>query len=189
MLAGAPQTRANAATPFPNPAPRFFQNQIKSEEEFQARKSELRAAARARLDQVFEKKGKRLVVDSDDDDWSIDGSELSAWDSDVASITSMSSAVREWREEAHFAAPAEAALQLALWATAVRGGYRGRRALASLLPAVPACGVHACALHQHWVCMHAGLNLPPVAHTHAHTCTYTCRRRLPPTPAGPLLAP
>lgn len=63
---------------------------------------------------MFEKKGKRLVIDSDDDDFSICSSELSALDSDVASINSLASCVREWREEAHFNAPAEAMLQLAL---------------------------------------------------------------------------
>ncbi|GBF97562.1 hypothetical protein Rsub_10163 [Raphidocelis subcapitata] len=100
-----------------DPVSWFFQNQIRSEEEFQARKTELRAAARARLDALFEKKGQRLRADSDGD-FSIDSSELSAWDSDVASIHSLSSCVHEWREEAHFSAPAEATLQIALVALA-----------------------------------------------------------------------
>lgn len=104
------------------PAGRFFQNQIKSKEEFQARKAELRAAARKRLDQIFEKKGQRLVIDSDDDEFSMCSSELSAWDSDVASISSLQSCAREWREDAHFNAPAEGTLQLGLIAGAVRSG-------------------------------------------------------------------
>ncbi|KIZ02651.1 hypothetical protein MNEG_5310 [Monoraphidium neglectum] len=92
----------------------FFQNQIKCEEEFQARKAELRAAARKQLDEVFEKKGKHLIVDSDDDDFSICSSEISAWGSDVGSIGELGDLAREWREDAHFNAPGEAMLQLAL---------------------------------------------------------------------------
>jgi len=108
--------------PLKHPTQRFFQNQIKSEEEFQARKSELRAAARRRLDEIFAKKGRRLAIDSDADAFSIDSSELSAWDSDVASIGSLSSCVREWREEARFGAPAAAALQLGLMGGVVSRG-------------------------------------------------------------------
>lgn len=48
-----------------------LQNQIRSEEEFQAKKSKLREQARERLDSIFEQKGKHLIVDSDDDDFSI----------------------------------------------------------------------------------------------------------------------
>ena len=114
---------SNPAAPFPTPR-RFFQNQIRSEEEFQARKAELRAAARRKLDQVFASKGRHLIVDSDDDGFSIGSSELSAWDSDVASVGSLSSCVREWRREVHFGAPAEAALQIALVALVV-GGRQG----------------------------------------------------------------
>jgi hypothetical protein len=114
------------AAPGPS-TPRFFQSQIRSEEEFQARKAQLRATARKRLDAVFEKKNKRLVIDSDEE-FSIGSSELSAWDSDVASISSLSSCVREWRREAHFGAPAEALLQIALVTLVVRGpGHRARR--------------------------------------------------------------
>ena len=124
-----------------DPVAWFFQNQIRSEEEFAARKAELRAAARARLDKVFAKKGKRLVVDSEEDGaggaggdgdggaWSVDESELSAWDSDVASVSALGGAVKDWRAVSGFSAPAEAALQLALWATMVSavciGGERG----------------------------------------------------------------
>jgi hypothetical protein len=104
---------------------RFFQNQIKCEEEFQARKAELRAAARKQLDEVFEKKGKHLIVDSDDDDFSICSSEISAWGSDVGSIGELGDLAREWREDAHFNAPGEAMLQLALVVATVRGGCAG----------------------------------------------------------------
>lgn len=48
-----------------------MQNQIRSEEEFQAKKEQLRQHARTKLDEVFEKKGKHLIVDSDEDDFSI----------------------------------------------------------------------------------------------------------------------
>jgi hypothetical protein len=125
-----PHAINHPTTPKPDPPPpsnphparrRFFQNQIRSEEEFQARKVDLRAAARRRLDGIFQKKGKRLLVDPDDDAFSIGSSELSAWDSDVASIVSLSSCVREWREDARFGAPAEALMQLGLAVTAVSG--------------------------------------------------------------------
>ncbi|KAI8471726.1 MAG: hypothetical protein J3K34DRAFT_226379 [Monoraphidium minutum] len=106
-----------------DPVSWFFQNQIRSEEEFQERKAELRTAALARLDDIFERKGKRLVVDSDDDAFSICSSELSAWDSDVASIGGLAAAAAEWREEAHIQAPAEALLQVALAATMVAAGH------------------------------------------------------------------
>lgn len=36
----------------------WLQNQIKSEEQFQAKKSELRTAAKERLENIFENKGK-----------------------------------------------------------------------------------------------------------------------------------
>jgi hypothetical protein len=48
-----------------------LQNQIRSEEEFQAKKAKLREQTRERLDAIFEQKGKHLIVDSDDDDFSI----------------------------------------------------------------------------------------------------------------------
>jgi len=74
----------------------FYQNQIKSEEEFQAKKEQLRAAARHKLDEIFEKKGKHLIVDSDDEGFSIGSSELSAWDSDVYSIRTLASCANSW---------------------------------------------------------------------------------------------
>lgn len=73
---------------------------------------------------MFAKKGKRLIIDSDEDDFDIGSSELSAWDSDVASMASLGSAVREWRDEASFGAPAEASLQIAIAALVVRCAAR-----------------------------------------------------------------
>jgi hypothetical protein len=84
---------------------RFFQNQIKSEEQFQENKAKLREQARATLEHLFDKKGKHLVIDSDDD-FSICSSELSAWDSDVDSISSMVSCAADWVQETQFQAPA-----------------------------------------------------------------------------------
>ena len=93
---------------------------------------------------MFAKKGKRLVVDSEEDGdggaggggdggaWSVDESELSAWDSDVASVSALGGAVKDWRAVSGFSAPAEAALQLALWATMVSAVcLRGERGLAT----------------------------------------------------------
>lgn len=79
-----------------DPVSWFYQNQIKSEEEFQAKKEQLRAAARHKLDEIFEKKGKHLIVDSDDEGFSIGSSELSAWDSDVYSIRTLASCANSW---------------------------------------------------------------------------------------------
>lgn len=96
---------------------------------------------------MFEKKGKRLLVNSEDDDFSICSSELSAWDSDVESISSLADCAREWREGAHFCAPGEAMLQLALVTAVVSCGPRAESSvcvphLGSSL-GVSACGWHA----------------------------------------------
>jgi hypothetical protein len=131
-----------------SPLPRFFQSQIRSEEEFQARKAELRASARERLDEIFHAKGKRLVIDSDEE-FSIGSSELSAWDSDVASISSLSSCVREWRQEAHFGAPAEAMLQIALVCLVVGGQGSSEEPHPRCPPLPPPCNHSAtCSIGQ-----------------------------------------
>eukprot|EP00878_Enallax_costatus_P000625 GHUV01000728.1.p2 GENE.GHUV01000728.1~~GHUV01000728.1.p2 ORF type:complete len:164 (+),score=45.27 GHUV01000728.1:1880-2371(+) len=98
----------------------FYQNQIKSEEQFQAKKAELRETARHKLDEIFEKKGKHLIIDSDDDDFSIASSELSAWDSDVHSIQTLASCANSWAEAAQFKAPAMVTLRVVLLVTMVR---------------------------------------------------------------------
>jgi hypothetical protein len=92
----------------------FYQNQIRSEEEFQANKERVRTEARERLHELFDKKGKRLVVDSDEDDFSVHSSELSAWDSDVVSVASMASAAESWAASSKFTAPAGSTLQYIL---------------------------------------------------------------------------
>lgn len=97
----------------------FYQNQIKSEEQFQAKKAELKETARSRLDEIFEKKGKHLIIDSDDDDFSIASSELSAWDSDVHSIQTLASCANSWAEAAQFTAPAMVSLRVILFAAMV----------------------------------------------------------------------
>jgi hypothetical protein len=97
---------------------RFFQNQIRSEEEFQANKAQLREQARATLEHLFDKKGKHLVIDSDDD-FSICSSELSAWDSDVDSISSMVSCAADWVQETQFQAPALQQLRAVMLLTLV----------------------------------------------------------------------
>lgn len=102
-----------------DPVAWFYQNQIRSEEEFQAKKAALRETARARLDEIFEKKGKHLLIDSDDDDFSIHSSELSAWDSDVHSIQTLASCANSWAEAAKFTAPAMVTLRIVLILTAV----------------------------------------------------------------------
>ncbi len=72
-----------------------------------------------RLEELFHKKGKHLVIDTDDDDFSIASSELSAWDSDVASISSLTSCAAEWVQEAKFGAPADTAMKYGLAAVLV----------------------------------------------------------------------
>lgn len=97
----------------------FYQNQIKSEEQFQEKKAELRETARHKLDDIFEKKGKHLIIDSEDDDFSIASSELSAWDSDVHSIQTLASCANSWAEAAQFKAPAMVTLRVVLIVTMV----------------------------------------------------------------------
>lgn len=77
------------------------------EEEFQRNKATLRKAARERLEDIMSRKGKMLELDSDLDDASMDSSELSAWDSDVDSISSLISCAKSWAAEEEFQAPAE----------------------------------------------------------------------------------
>lgn len=109
----------------------FYQNQIKSEEQFQAKKTELRKAAVERLESVFEKKGKHLIIDSDDD-FSIATSELSAWDSDVHSIRTLASCANSWAEAADFQAPAMCTLRIALLLTAMVSCWSGWQAVQAL---------------------------------------------------------
>eukprot|EP00879_Flechtneria_rotunda_P007516 GHRR01007885.1.p1 GENE.GHRR01007885.1~~GHRR01007885.1.p1 ORF type:complete len:262 (+),score=61.44 GHRR01007885.1:282-1067(+) len=111
----------------------FYQNQIKSEEEFQANKEQLRQEARTRLDKIFEKKGKHLIVDSDDDGFSIASSEISAWDSDVHSICTLASAANSWAAQASFKAPARVTLRVVLGITLLMSGYSAWHSLQAML--------------------------------------------------------
>lgn len=114
----------------------FFQNQIRSEEEFQANKAKLRAEAKRRLENIMAKKNKRIEID--DDDWgSVDSSELSAWDSDVESLSSMHSCANEWAAEARFAAPAGTLLKyssIASLATVAHAAWEGIKAMSVMRP-------------------------------------------------------
>ncbi|KAF5828892.1 hypothetical protein DUNSADRAFT_16853 [Dunaliella salina] len=92
-----------------DPVSWFYQNQIKSEEDFQARKADLRAEARRRLDAIMAKKQQHILwpSDSEFDDISISSEELSDLDSDVHSMHSLRSCADSWEERAHFKRPAE----------------------------------------------------------------------------------
>mmetsp|Transcript_14150 Transcript_14150/g.38301 ORF Transcript_14150/g.38301 Transcript_14150/m.38301 type:complete len:389 (+) Transcript_14150:97-1263(+) len=92
-----------------DPVSWFYQNQIKSEEDFQARKADLRAEARRRLDAIMAKKQQHILwpSDSEFDDISISSGELSDLDSDVHSMHSLRSCADSWEERAHFKRPAE----------------------------------------------------------------------------------
>jgi hypothetical protein len=79
----------------------------------------LREQARAKLDEVFHKKGKHLIIDSDED-FSISSGELSAWDSDLESLCSLRSVADSWAAEADFKAPACNNFKLALLTMLVR---------------------------------------------------------------------
>jgi hypothetical protein len=77
----------------------------------------------------------------DDDDWSVASSELSAWDSDVDSVSSLVSCAEDWKAQHRFPARAEAALKYASCASLVGG-----RALAQLAGGllVPAAQCRSC---------------------------------------------
>jgi len=89
----------------------FYQNQIKSEEEFQAKKAILREEAKKRLEQIMAAKKKLIEFDSDLDDFSIASSELSELDSDVDSLSSMISCANSWIEDVQYKTPAENTLK------------------------------------------------------------------------------
>ncbi|KAF6265355.1 hypothetical protein COO60DRAFT_1633780 [Scenedesmus sp. NREL 46B-D3] len=116
-----------------DPVAWFYQNQIRSEEEFQAKKTALREQARERLDVIFEQKGKHLIVDSEDDDFSINSSELSAWDSEVHSIQTLASCANSWAESANFTAPAMVTLRAVLVCTMVAAVHSMWQSLQAML--------------------------------------------------------
>jgi hypothetical protein len=117
-----------------------MQNQIKSEEDFQAKKSALREEAKRRLENIFERKGKNVVweLDLDDDDCSISSSELSAWDSDVESVCSMVSCANDWIESYQFPSNAATGLKYACGAALVSSlQHKCRWYMLMLLSAAP----------------------------------------------------
>lgn len=81
----------------------FYQHQIRSEEDFQKKKVDLREAAKKRLEDIMNRKNKAIEWDSDDEfNWSVASSELSDLDSDVDSISSMISCADSWIVEARY---------------------------------------------------------------------------------------
>ncbi|KAJ9527550.1 hypothetical protein QJQ45_025827, partial [Haematococcus lacustris] len=121
------KSRKRAPTTFDidkDPVSWFYQNQIKCEEEFQAKKDALREEARKRLDQIMDKKNKRLMwpSDSEFDDLSISSGELSELDSDVHSLTSLRSCALSWLENSKYGRPAEACLRWAALAGLAASG-------------------------------------------------------------------
>lgn len=117
-----------------DPVSWFYQNQIRSEEEFQKKREHLRHEARTRLDGIFARKGKALhVIDSDDDtNFTVCSDEISAWDSELHSLFSMDSCARSWAAEAKFRAPALSTLMAALaccMAASGHGAWRAGQAL------------------------------------------------------------
>ena len=122
--------RARPPTHPTHPAsPCRLQNQIKSDEEFQAKRSQLREEAKRRLDAIMARKGKRVVWDLDgeeeEDALSIASSELSAWDSDVDSVSSLVSCANDWVQRSSFPSRAEAALKFGCAAALVSGPAAG----------------------------------------------------------------
>ncbi|GAX73758.1 hypothetical protein CEUSTIGMA_g1209.t1 [Chlamydomonas eustigma] len=89
-----------------DPVSWFYQNQIKSEADFQARKKELQEQAKLRLENIMKAKKKLLEFDSDFDG-SMHSSELSELDSDVHSLSSLKSCAESWIEDADYKTPAE----------------------------------------------------------------------------------
>uniref|UniRef100_A0A7S0WGP3 Transmembrane protein n=1 Tax=Chlamydomonas leiostraca TaxID=1034604 RepID=A0A7S0WGP3_9CHLO len=116
-----------------DPVSWFYQNQIRSEEEFQAKKEMLRAEARKRLDAIMDKKNQRLLwpSDSEFDDLSMSSGELSELDSDVHSLASLRSCAASWIEDQAYKLPAESTLRwaaftgMALSAWAMYLAYNG----------------------------------------------------------------
>lgn len=87
----------------------FYQNQIRSEEEFQAKRLRTQRGRRQRLEGIMAAKGKVLEFDPrlEEDKLSIASSELSELDSDTHSLKSLRSCAESWIEEAEYKKPAE----------------------------------------------------------------------------------
>ncbi|GFR42951.1 hypothetical protein Agub_g3840 [Astrephomene gubernaculifera] len=108
-----------------DPVSWFYQNQIKSEAEFNKKKDALRAEARKRLDQIMSKKDKKVEwpTDSELDELSIRSSELSDLDSDVDSLGSILSCANSWIDDARYGAPAEKTLVLSSYASLATAAF------------------------------------------------------------------
>lgn len=127
-----------------DPVAWFYQNQIKSEAEFQQKKDALRTEARKRLDQIMDKKNQRLMwpSDSEFDDMSLSSGELSELDSDVHSLASVRTCAYSWISKANYSMPAEATLRLASIASLVLSvvvayiSFRGAQAVRPVLGVV-----------------------------------------------------
>jgi hypothetical protein len=187
------------------------QNQIRSEEEFQAKKAKLREEAKLRLEGIMHRKNKRSEpralacepigcrhdcvpiapahhhrplprpppppapacpavvweLEDEDDDWSVCSSELSAWDSDVDSVSSLVSCAEDWKERSAFPARAEAALKCACCAALVSG-------LAPLAAAMH--GSRACAAAPRRCSWHTSLAHTPLLSTNLQAVVVGCMR-------------
>lgn len=125
-----------------DPVSWFYQNQIKCEEEFQQRKSELREEAKRRLDAIMDKKGKRLEWNSDSDsDWSVSTNEISEMDSDVDSISSMVSCANSWIVEYEYPMPATTTVKLLTIASMLLHCYIGYTAYGAYSSATTYWGI------------------------------------------------
>lgn len=155
------KTKTTNAAPPPDREPLswFLEHQARCESEFQSRRAELRALARERLRLLFRRqRGQELVWDGgageggeggestddeEEDDWSVGDTELSAWDSDVASLLDRGSLAESAAEEEAFDQPASVALRRVLLGCGVVAVCAVAAALRARSLALPFYGVFA----------------------------------------------